>query len=88
MTITAHGKTWTIIGAPAVLESGARYLLGCGRCKTSCVSVARCRCCRKYKTRTAGGSPSFYPDDGKGHRQLMALSEFRVIARRALEAIA
>lgn len=44
-------------------------ILGCERCASVCIQSADalCKCCRQYKTRTAGGTPVFFPDDGKGH---------------------
>jgi hypothetical protein len=47
-----------------------KMLLGCERCRSVCTDAGPCKCCKSYKQRTAGGTMSFYPDDGKGHYQI------------------
>lgn len=82
MNIVVQGRSWLVPHPGAVLASGARFLLGCGRCASICNSADRCACCARYKTRSAGGSAAYYPADDNGHRQLMTLVQFRSILER------
>jgi len=63
------------------IAAGAKVVRGCERCKAVCVNdVAECHCCLTYRTRTSGGSPSYYPEDGLHHLTLMSGAEFVAIA--------
>jgi hypothetical protein len=77
MKVPAQGKVWSVPDPEATYGADARYLLGCGRCKSTCCTADPCKCCRAYKTRAAGGQLNFYPEDDNGHRQIMTMAEFR-----------
>ena len=84
-TILVNGRRWKAADSAVIVDTylateeirRVKLLLGCERCKTLCVlGVTDCHCCAVYGTRTAGGSLSHYPEDGRGHRTLMAMSDF------------
>ena len=81
MKIFAQNKMWSVPHPISTLGSPARFILGCERCASTCVTGDPCKCCRAYGTRSAGGQLVHFPDDGRGHRQLMPMREFRELAQ-------
>ena len=85
MKIAALDRSWQCDRAVAIARdyvakgpSAPLFLLGCERCKAVCSLApgASCRCCSVYKTRTAGGSMIYWPEDNMHHVQLMPMIEF------------
>ncbi len=84
MKIPAKGKVWIVPHPASLLACNARFLLGCHRCQTTCGSADPCKCCSHYKSRSAGGTTVYFPDDGLGHEQLLPMADFRAMAQTEL----